>query len=102
VKAQTKAVTYAKNFQGFDTAIIFGRRISRWRRFLDAFAERWLPRVATPAIVFFLAAAFLPGTTVAQAAFIAALAAGIILLIESALFAMTADDWKWEENKSDG
>jgi hypothetical protein len=101
VKTKTKAVIYAVNSQGFDTAIIVGNRIGRLRRFMDAFAERWLARIVTPGIVFGVATAFLPGTNLFQSALIGFLAAVVTLLFESIAFASTADDWKWEEIKND-
>lgn len=101
VKATTNAVIYAKNYQGFDTAIIRGRRISLWSRFVDAFTERWLARIATPAILFALAVAYMRTTTVFQAALFGFVAAAISLLIESIVVVARADDWKWEEVNSE-
>lgn len=101
VKTTTKAVIYAVNSQGFDTAIISGHRIGRWRRFVDAFTERWLARIVSPSIVFGVATAYLPGTNFFQSALIGFLAAVLTLLIESIAFASTTDDWKWEEIKND-
>jgi hypothetical protein len=102
VKRTIRAVIYARNLKGFDSPIIDGSRNAPWSRFWDAFTERWPTRVATPAIVFFLAAAYLPATMFFQAAFLGFLAAAITLIIESILFAMKAGEWKWEENKSEG
>ena len=101
VKAKTKAIIYAVNSQGFDTAIISGQRLGRWRRFVDAFTKRWLGRIVTPGIVFGMASAYLPGTNLFQSALIGFLAAIMTLLIEGIAFASKADDWKWEEFKND-
>lgn len=101
VKTTTNAVIYAQNYQKFDTAIMRGRRIGFRSRFVDAFTERWLARIATPAIVFFLATAYMRTTTVFQAAMFGFIAAGISLLIESIVFVAKADDWKWEEVKGE-
>jgi hypothetical protein len=101
VKTKVKAIIYSTNLQGFDTEIIYGGRVGRWRQFLETFTKQWLTRVTTPAIVFFLAVAFLPATTIAQSATLGLLAAGFTLLIESVLFAAKADEWKWEENRGE-
>lgn len=101
VKTEVKAVIYTTNLQGFDTEIMCGRRIGHGRRFLDAFSEQWLTRVMTPTVVFFLAVTFLPTTTISQSAAVGLGAAVITLIIESALFSMNAEEWKWEEYKSE-
>lgn len=100
VKTKAKAVIYAVNSPDFDTAIISGHRLGRWRRFVDAFTERWLARIVTPGIVFGAAGAYLPGTNFFQSALIGFVAAVITLLVESIAFALTLDDWKWEEIKN--
>lgn len=101
VKMKTKAVIYAVNSQGFDTAVICGDRVSRGRRFADAFTERWLARILTPGFVFAGAAGYLSGTSFVHSALIGFLAAVVTLLIESMVFALTTEDWKWREIKND-
>lgn len=98
---RTKAVIYAVDSFGLDTALITGERIGRLRRFIDAFTERWLARLVTPGLVFGVAAAYLPGSNLFVSAMIGFFAAIVTLVIESIVFISTADDWKWREVPND-
>jgi hypothetical protein len=97
--AKTNAVIYAVNWQGFDTPIISGKQIGRWKRFFDALSERWIARIVTPGVVFAISAAFLPGSSSYSSAAIGLIAAMATIAIEGALVIWKTDDWKWEEVK---
>lgn len=96
-KVKSSAIVYVANSMGFDTAIISGKRVGKFARFIDVFAERWMTRLITPAIIFSAAAAFLPATTFFQSALIGLIAAILALLIEGLVFAFKADEWDWTE-----
>lgn len=100
VKSKTKAVIYAVDPGGLDTAVITGERVGRWARLMGALTERWLAKLVTPAAVF-VAAALLPGTSVFQSALIGLVAAAASLIIESIVLMLAGDDWKWKEVASD-
>jgi hypothetical protein len=97
VETKSSGVIYSVNPLGFDTPVLKGEKMTFWMRFIDAFTERWMTRLLTPAIVFWIAAAFLPGTNFFQSAAIGMLAVLVSVIIEGIVFAKNAGEWKWDE-----
>lgn len=100
VEMKSSAVIYAEDSRTLDIPVISGEKTTFRTRLLDAFTERWMTRVVAPAIVFWIAAAFLPGTTFFQSALVGLLAVLLSVSIEGVVWARKADDWKWKEVNS--
>jgi len=96
-KLKISAVIYAPGSADFDTPVIKGEQMSFWKRLFDTFAERWLTRIVTPAIIFSGAAAFLPNSSLFQSASIGLAAAVVSVVIEGIIFARKAEEWEWKE-----
>lgn len=101
VKSEITVVIYILDAEGLSMAMIDGRCIGLWRRFQEAYTERWLSRTLTPAIALGLAAAYLQETNFFHAALVGFLAAAATLPIESIAFALKADNWEWKESSNE-
>lgn len=98
-KRAAKVAIFVQEAERSDELIIAGEYVSRISLFKSALLEKWLSKLLTPALVFFLATKALSGTTAATSAFIALAAAGINFVVEAAGFAYTANEWKWRDAK---
>lgn len=84
---------------GFDEHIISGEKQSIGRLFREAFGEKWLSRIVTPAIVFLGASMVLAGTPAVTSSLLALSAATISFVAETLLVVLFADEWKWRSVK---
>lgn len=98
-EAEMKAsgVIYSVVPAALDVPVLSGEKTSFKQRLVDAFTDRWMPRLLAPAVAFWVAAAFLSNTNFFQSAMIGLGAALVSVIIEGLVFARKADEWKWKE-----
>lgn len=80
---------------GEDVAI--GERVTLWRRFREAFAEKFLTKLLPAATTFALAAMFIQGATIVVSSAIGVAAACVGAFFEVWMAIRSSSEWKWKD-----